>query len=532
MVYLTLPAVAEGTNPYLLWALWLRRVFESAPTPGFHARLYILWALAGYGMVAATLYLIALFLESRVRDNSFWFWRFIYRPNGRYLVGNQRTLFALFSLLSCGIFVGYFLSFDSFHSREEARAAFFWRSIIWLPIGIHLWVSSWANLQATIITSQTAVGRQILGPILATTLYLAGIVLGTLSITGLAVACSVCWTRTWNAQERFEEALLALASFSGNDSPQVAQGKVEPFLVMLNSRLRPFIIVLQVDNALCAAGAALIIVVNFAGFALVHALHRQIKFHIIEAITESQTAGRRQSPSMAVAVDREADEEHNPPWRNREASAAQEGRAIRRTGSDPVAQPSQRRDMPPIRADLPSEALRRLALDGSPLNSAARHKAMRLLELRKAERDVLALLVAIVLMASMCLGIALWIAISPTSVYEDWTTIEVAYFLVPWMYLCSVGVALTFLLVNTSRHLVPVHRNANLNTERHVLPVQQPAAQPSAVNSNSSPRPDGADRVERAEGGERRTSLGSGSTDVQTSASDDLILCLSQTSKA
>lgn len=32
------------------------------------------------------------------------------------------------------------------------------------------------------------------------------------------------------------------------------------------------------------------------------------------------------------------------------------------------------------------------------------------------------LLVVIVLMATMCLGIALWIAIAPTSVYRSWTT--------------------------------------------------------------------------------------------------------------
>lgn len=47
-------------------------------------------------------------------------------------VGNsQRTLFALFSLISCGIFIGYFLSFDRIHSSESERGAFFWRSIIW-----------------------------------------------------------------------------------------------------------------------------------------------------------------------------------------------------------------------------------------------------------------------------------------------------------------------------------------------------------------------------------------------------------------
>jgi hypothetical protein len=101
-------------------------------------------------------------------------------------------------------------------------------------------VSSWANLQATIIASQTAVGRQLLGPTLATTLYLAGIILGTLSITGLAIACSIYWTRTWRAQERLEYALLDWAFLRADDLPEVARQTVEPLLEVLNSWLGQF----------------------------------------------------------------------------------------------------------------------------------------------------------------------------------------------------------------------------------------------------------------------------------------------------
>lgn len=106
---------------------------------------------------------------------------------------------------------------------------------------MHLWVSSWANLQATIIASQTAIGRQLLGPLFASALYLSGIVLGFLSITGLAVACSVYWNRTWNAQERLETVLLELAATQPNDAPEVAQEKVDPLLAVVNSWLHPFI---------------------------------------------------------------------------------------------------------------------------------------------------------------------------------------------------------------------------------------------------------------------------------------------------
>ncbi|KAG0660962.1 hypothetical protein C6P46_004235 [Rhodotorula mucilaginosa] len=541
MVSLTLPPVPDGENAYLWWALWLRRVFESQPTPGFHARLCVLWTLSGFGVVASILYLLTLFLESRTRETSFWFWRSIYRPSGRYLVGNQRTLFALFSLISCGIFIGYFLSFDRIYLQgENLSDAFVWRSIIWLPIGTHLWVSSWANLQATIIASQTAVGRQLLGPTLATTLYLAGIILGTLSITGLAIACSIYWTRTWRAQERLEYALLDWAFLRADDLPEVARQTVEPLLEVLNSWLGQF---------------TMRVMPNFfrdpsvrSRLTIVHALHRQIKyatssssrartrrrsyvrpvrrFHIIGAIASSQknlNARRRQSLSVDVGLGAEV----------REAAAGQQRRTI--TDASSLSNPHEHIPASEMRVDLSSGALRRIALDSSPINSAARQKAMRLLELRKVERDVLALLVVIVLMASMCLGIALWIAAAPTSVYSNWTTIEVAYFVVPWMYLCSVDAALTFLLFNSLRHLAPVRRNAQSVVEANVpLPAAQAMAQvPILYRSQEHTNGASPHCTEEADGDGGRSSSESESSEeeVQTPTSDDVVICLEPSAK-
>lgn len=528
MVSLTLPPVPDGENPYLWWALWLRRVFESQPTPGFHARLCVLWTLSGFGVVASILYLLTLFLESRTRETSFWFWRFIYRPSGRYLVGNQRTLFALFSLISCGTFIGYFLSFDRIYLEgKDLSEAFVWRSIIWLPIGIHLWVSSWANLQATIIASQTAVGRQLLGPTLATTLYLAGIILGSLSITGLAIACSVYWTRTWYAQEGLEYTLLDLAFLHADDLPEVARQRVAPLLTVLNSWLGQFTIILQADNALCAAGAVLIIAVNFGGFAVVHALHRQIKFHIIGDIASSQKnlSARRRRQSLSIDVGLEAEPREATACRAREATV-EEGRTTADGPSDSSpSHPHAHFPASEMRIDLSSGALRRIALDSSPINSAARQKALRLLELRKVERDVLALLVVIVLMATMCLGIALWIAIAPTSVYRSWTTIEVAYFVVPWMYLCSVDAALTFLLFNSLRHLVPVRQNAQSAADANVpLPAAQVMAQVPILYRSQEHTNGASPHCAEADVDGRRTS--SDSEEVQTPTSDDVVICL------
>lgn len=126
------------------------------------------------------------------------------------------------------------------------------------------------------------------------------------------------------------------------------------------------------------------------------------------------------------------------------------------------------------RGSLSSTCLKHILRNQSPVNSALRQKAMRLLELRKVRRDVIALLTVIVLLATVCLAIALWLAISPTSVYDRWVTIEVAYMLVPWMYLVGTDAALTFLLVNSIRHLRPVRRAAQLKRQHEVAPSVQP----------------------------------------------------------
>lgn len=96
---------------------------------------------------------------------------------------SPRSLFAVMTFISCGLMIGYFLSFDRAYLKDADRSnVFFWRSIIWIPIGEHLWISSWANLQASIISSQTAAGRQVVGPKLSNLTYLGGIAAGFCTI--------------------------------------------------------------------------------------------------------------------------------------------------------------------------------------------------------------------------------------------------------------------------------------------------------------------------------------------------------------
>lgn len=104
------------------------------------------------------------------------------------------------SLITCGLSIGLTLSFyEVFVERSNQRNAFFCesslvpcpskasdstvraydhrgpgRSIIWIPVGAHMWLSSYANLQASILATQEAAGRHLLSPLIANGLYLSG----------------------------------------------------------------------------------------------------------------------------------------------------------------------------------------------------------------------------------------------------------------------------------------------------------------------------------------------------------------------
>ena len=113
--------------------------------------------------------------------------------------------------------------------------------------------------------------------------------------------------------------------------------------------------------------------------------------------------------------------------------------------------------------------------------------------------------------------------------------IEVAYFVVPWMYLCSVDAALTFLLFNSLRHLAPVRRNAQSVVEANVpLPAAQAMAQ-VPIFHRSQEHTNGASPhcTEEADGDGGRSSSDSESSEeeVQTPTSDDVVICSEPSAK-
>lgn len=474
MVYLPLPSVQAGNNPYDAYAAALSGVFDMTPAPGFEARLIVLWTLAAYGIVASVAYFAMVAADYRQRKKGLWLWRLVRRANGRYIVGNQHLLFALFSFIVCGVLLGYFINFHQVYlQKQEQQQAFFWRTMIFLCFGVHLWVASFANLQAGILASQSAARKYILSPVFLNTFYVGAFIVMLCSCLSLDIVCGVVWRQCWYTYEKLLTQIDTLSRTRPNDSPQEAMNAIGPLLDWTRNRLRLVIATLRAINALYAFGFSLIIAANLGGLALLFTLRRQIEFNM-RRLSKDQSVGQPAASSGAPALtppvtppeeNGSADEASHPfafaTRFNEKGSRAPARqvvfvRSVEQTfegPGGPGGEPETRAQ--PANKNMSVGELKQAAATGSLSSAAQRQQAQQLLALKKVEWDVFILLAAIVLVALSCAGIGLWLAVSPTSVYDRWATTEVAYFLVPWMFLTGVDLALSLLLVNAIRYLIP-----------------------------------------------------------------------------
>ncbi|GAA6055033.1 hypothetical protein JCM3770_006704 [Rhodotorula araucariae] len=464
MGVLTLPDLPEGANAYELIYERIHYALNPVPTPGFAARLYVLWALMGYGIIVAAVYLWAMAIEYRRREKRFWLWKLVTRPNGRYIVGNQHALFAVFSLISCAVFIGYNVNFRRvvLLHRYQQRA-YFWRSLIWLPLLVHAWISSWSNLQAAVLSSQKATQRHLLSPVVANSLYIGGLIVVLVPVVVLDVYSSAAWLNAWNFGLNLRALILSGIVNRPNDTPDQALAAIDPLFTKLNDKLGFFLKLIRADHAVYAFSMVVIIAVNLGGLGLLFALQRQIKFNsdrfsnqVLHDIGNAQTSvhdipvlsGAPGGSSASSSETPDLPFPRNPLSPNLNQSGAPQKALLRhvffaRHGAEGDEE-----------KHTSVSKLKNAAQDKTPAGAAQRQQAKQLLALKKIEWDLVVFLAAIVIMASVFLALAVWLAVAPTSVYVSWTTMEVAFYLVPWMYLVGVDASLTFLLFNTVRHLL------------------------------------------------------------------------------
>ncbi|KAG0659123.1 hypothetical protein C6P46_005294 [Rhodotorula mucilaginosa] len=440
MPLITLPEAPPGIPPYEFYIRFIESIFYQTPARGFRARLIVLWVLGAYGVLASLAYFIVLVVEHRRRKKSIWLWKLVRRTNGRYLVGN---------FISCAVSIGYFASFyqvfiDGTHQHE----AFYWRTLIWIVYVVHLWTTSSSNLQAGILSSQSAARKNILSPLFMNTLYLS-VLLGMLfSCVALDIVCGWAWSQCWTATMRLLARLGTLALVRPDDTPEQALAIVDGLIHRVNSRLGLVITTLRVINALYAFAFTMVIVVNLGGLTLLFTLQRQIKFNMHRLADNHPPSAPVSRPTLPIpSSDDTTASSTDPVLCPFSASARVDEKGA---GSSPAKQVvfvrsvEQRLEGPvtgplDVAQPLPSKGmsvgeLRHAAEDEAAASAAQRQQALQLLALKKVQWDVLVLLGAIVVIALFCSAIGLWLAISPTSVYARWATTEVAYFLVPWIH--------------------------------------------------------------------------------------------------
>ncbi|GAA6037716.1 hypothetical protein JCM8097_002304 [Rhodosporidiobolus ruineniae] len=477
LVTITLPDVPEGENPFEFWRWAIRGLLNPTPTPGFAARLGVLWALMGYGLVVAFVYLAVMFVEYRRRGRKFWLWRIVTRPNGRFVVGNQHALFAICSIVSCGVLLGY-----GINTRRVVlllkyqQRAFFWRSLVWVPMILHAWISSFSNLQAAILSSQKATNKHLLSPVVANTLYIAGIIIVLLPIIVLDAYSGFSWRRTWSRALTLKASLISHAATydPSRTSIEQAVADIAAPLDSLNHELDFFGKTQRAVAGLYVLAMLVIIAANIGGLGLLFTLRKQIKFNTrrLSGQMRSGTFSTTQ-PSAPVLP--------TPP-----ASAHNPNRNSYFPGSDspphPLSPDPEVVNAPPT-AEPPKTLIRKVffassaAMEGkeaemestdkmtvSQLKQAASNKTMsgaaqreqakQILALKKIGYDLFVFLAAIVCLATIFLAIALWLCIKPSSVFSSWPKMETAFFLLPWAYLVSVDASLSFLLYNSVNHLL------------------------------------------------------------------------------
>ncbi|BGP11206.1 hypothetical protein JCM10049v2_007106 [Rhodotorula toruloides] len=386
MVRLQLPPVPEGVDPYLYIERYLHYLFNPTPTPGFDARLYVLWALMGYGSVMAIVYL---------------------QSNGLHIVGNQHALFAFFSLASCAVLLCYNNNFRrvALLQRFQSRT-YFWRSLVWIPLIVHAWISSWSNLQAAILSSQKATKTHILSPKLANGLYIAGFLV-LIPVIVLDVYTAFAWRKTWDAGLVLRTTLTSLDQARPSNSARAAKAAIAAQFNRVADKLH----MLQAVHALYVFTMLIIIGVNLGGLGLLFTLQRQVKFnsHLsLQIRTSSHPAHASSTTSAGSSIGTPlaspalgppstallSDPPHPLSPRTKEKDDSSDTTASRGRNHISVGQ------------------LKEAAENTTQAGAATRQQAKQLLALQKVEWDMIVFLAAIVIMATVFLALALWLAIS------------------------------------------------------------------------------------------------------------------------
>ncbi|KDE05571.1 hypothetical protein MVLG_04066 [Microbotryum lychnidis-dioicae p1A1 Lamole] len=298
----------------------LNHVLQLTVPRGASVRFYVLFGLMVYGVLSGLAFLIITFLDYQRRAKQIWIFRFVHRPKGRYIVGNQHVVFTTFSIISCFVLIGFAESSRRALILHRGMAeAFYWRNLVYIPILVHGWVSSFSILQASVLVSERALNKQVLSPRLVNLVYVVGIVV----ILSAALTLDIFIARAWSQAWIQSEALRSLLTTTGTDSIITSASLVARTTSIL-SKIRTFE---RTERAVCCGyilDAVCCIFINLAGLSLLLILRRQIRYNSVKFAGEAKKDGESQSQEFLA---RTPTKEVNLcyPHQNRKMSSASGG---------------------------------------------------------------------------------------------------------------------------------------------------------------------------------------------------------------
>ncbi|ORY88423.1 hypothetical protein BCR35DRAFT_13587 [Leucosporidium creatinivorum] len=290
-------------------------VYIPNPPQSFHVRLMVLNGVAGLALIGALLHLILVLLDIKRRGwrktRALWFVRSANLSSGRYLVTNTKLISALLSIVNLPLIIADLHNIQSTtfeHGSQVLTTAF--RSLLNVPLLIHLTLLTYGQLQAYILTGQPARLRRASGtPWLSANVVNWSLISTMVMIVGglliPAIYVSIIGAVSWNMFVQLEDLLAQLnASWNGVvDFRAVAQlGVYKAKLDTLGKhRLVAFSTAFVFGDLVCF----ILVIINFGALLLPYLVRRTqpaLAEHYVEDGLPAVQPSSVRRPSTAVSL--------------------------------------------------------------------------------------------------------------------------------------------------------------------------------------------------------------------------------------
>ncbi|BGP21162.1 hypothetical protein Rt10032_c19g6148 [Rhodotorula toruloides] len=440
----------------------VRSLFYPRPTAGFTVRVFVLVAVLVATIVSALLFIALHIYRIRRSGKKVWFARRIERSSGRLVVLHSRTTWTLSLVIWGSYALAYSIVYWLVYTKEYSqRPLIAMRSFQGIPLYMGGWCVSWSGLQAFMLATESA--NEILLPVpVANTLFLAGGIVNVLIVMALATVDTVLSLRLYDRYLVVVSALQALEARLNGRTPTIVD--FLPLQAPTQAMLDAGAAARPLSTALFAFGTSMPVIcllVNVGGLALVRKLRSQIRdsVNLIPLSTDDgflKSAGRPAQPNDPASPASQATpsslESASPGVISDTPLSVRLKRPSSSSSGEKSPIPSPRSAPRNLSfGEVKRIANRDLEKSAGQIVSPASMQARRVVELKKAERDLILVTHFLAIICAFLAGYLLWITIIFSSVTppSSWVKIEFASTLGNWFFFTIALFASIYLNITT-----------------------------------------------------------------------------------